>query len=132
MAHESKHKTSVLIAGRPCRMRDSLYFLLKTMPGIEVIGHADNSVSAIEMVSELHPVLALLDTNLPNGGAVTIVRQIKTNGTPNRCLVLAGDTQQKQEATEAGADAALLKGCSAAEIFQAIQELLAETHRTTR
>jgi len=113
-------------------MRDSLHLLLKTMPGIEIVGHADDSSSAIEMVSELHPALALLDTNLPNGGAVTIVRQIKTNGSLNRCLVLAGDTQKQREATEAGADAALLKGCSAAEIFQAIEELLAEPHRTAR
>ena len=39
----------VLIAGRPCRMRDSLHILLKTMPGIDIVGYADDGSSTQAM-----------------------------------------------------------------------------------
>jgi DNA-binding NarL/FixJ family response regulator len=124
VANENEHNASVLIAARPCRMRDSLRLLLKTMPGIEIVGHADDSASALRMVAEHHPALVLLDTNLPGEGVATVLQQIKASGSPSRCLVLAGSSRQQRKAREAGADAALLGGFSATELFEAIEGLL--------
>ena len=128
---QTKHRASVLIAGRPSRIRDSLRFLLKTRPGIEIIGHADDSALALRMVAEHHPALFLLDTNLPGEGAASVLRQIKANGSQSRCLVLASNTRQQKEARNAGADVTLLKGCSAAELFGAIERLLPEQEESS-
>jgi DNA-binding NarL/FixJ family response regulator len=122
---KTDRNASILIAARPCRMRDSLRFLLKTVPGIEIVGQADDSASALRMVTEHHPMLVLLDTNLPGEGVSTVVRQIKANGSQSRCLVLAGDAWQQREARDAGADVALLKGFPAARLVEAVGELLA-------
>ena len=94
---QTEHRASVLIAGRPSRIRDSLRFLLKTRPGIEIIGHADDSELALSMVAEHHPTLFLLDTNLPGKGVATVLREIRANGSPSCCLVLAGDGQSEAE-----------------------------------
>ena len=123
---ENEHNASVLIAARPCRMRDSLRLLLRTMPGIEIAGCADDSVSALRMFAECHPVLALLDTNLPGEGVTSVLRQIKANGSGTHCLVLAGDAWQQRKASAAGADVTLLKGFSMAELVKAIEGLLVE------
>jgi DNA-binding NarL/FixJ family response regulator len=114
----------VLIAGRPCRMRDSLHILLKTMPGIDIIGHADDGSSALRMITERQPALVLLDTNLPGEMFFTLLKRIKGNGCRSRCLVLADNVQQRQEAQAAGADAALVKGFPAVELFETIEGLL--------
>ena len=126
VVNQTKHRASVLIAGRPSRIRDSLRFLLKTMPGIEIVGNADDSALALRMVAEHRPALFLLDTNLPGEGAASVLQQIRANGSQSRCLVLADDAQQQREARNAGADVALLKGCSAAELFDSVESLLAE------
>jgi DNA-binding NarL/FixJ family response regulator len=122
----TKHSTSVLIAARPDRMRDSLRLLLKTRPEIEIAGHADDDASTLKMVAELDPALMLLNTNLPGEDIVTVLQEIRATGSECRCLVLADVAQQQQAARDAGADVALLKGCSATEFFGAIDGLLAE------
>lgn len=114
----------VLIAGRPCRMRDSLHILLKTMPGIDIIGHADDGSSALRMITERQPALVLLDTNLPGEMFFTLLKRIKGNGFHSRCLVLVDDVQQRREAQAAGADAVLVKGFPAAKLFETMEKLL--------
>jgi DNA-binding NarL/FixJ family response regulator len=116
--------TRVLIAARPDRMRDSLRFLLRTMPGIDIIGPADDSSSTLRMVSEHRPALVLLDTNLPGEKIPSLLKQIKAHGSPGRCLVLSENSRQQQETRAAGADAALLKGFSTEQLFETVAALL--------
>ena len=114
----------VLIAGRPSRMRDSLYILLKTIPGIDIIGYADDGSSALRMVADHRPALVLLDANLPGEGFSALLKRIKGNGFRSRCLVLADNVQQRREAQAAGADATLVKGYPAVKLFETIERLL--------
>ena len=126
IVNETGHKTSVLVAAKPSRARDSLCFLLRTMPGIEVIDRADDGASTLTMIAEHCPTLALLDTNLTVEGIATVLRKIKASGSQSRCLVLADDAWQLREAKDAGADEVLLKGFSGTELFGAIAGLLLE------
>ncbi len=117
----------VLVAARPSRMRDSLDFLLKSVFGINNIVHADDSPAALRLVSEHRPALLLLDTNLPGEGFAIVLHQIKSDGSQSHhCLVLADDDQRQQQALAAGADAALVKGFSTAELFEIIDRLLSD------
>ena len=78
------------------------------------------------MVSEYHPALVLLDTNLPGKGAISVLKRIKTNGCRSQCLVLSGTIRQKRESQAAGADVALLKGFSTEQFLEIIEALLVE------
>ena len=116
----------VLIAAKPNRLRDSLQFLLKTMPEINIIGLADDSALALRMISERHPALVLLDTNLPGDEMTTMLKQIKASGYQSRCLVLSDTFEQQQSVESAGADMALVRGFSVAELFEVMEKLLPE------
>jgi DNA-binding NarL/FixJ family response regulator len=124
--NQANHGKPVLIAARPNRARDSLRVLLKLVPGINVIAYADDSASALNVVSECDLVLVLLDTNLPGEGFFTVLEQIRVNGSQSRCLVLVDNSRQRVQAQAAGADAALLKGFPTSELFEAIEMLLSE------
>jgi len=120
---EIKPGALVLVAARPDRMRVSLQTLLM-VNGINVIGHADDSSSAVRMVSKHRPALLLLDTNLPGEEVSTVLKQIKANGSQSRCLVLVDNVQQQQEAKSAGADAVLLRGFRTAKLIEVVESLL--------
>jgi DNA-binding NarL/FixJ family response regulator len=124
LQNKKVRNASVLVAARPDRMRDSLLILLKSVLGINIVGQAGDSSAALRMFSEHHPALVLLDTNLPGEGFVTMLQHIKSDGFQSRCLVLADDAQRQQQAQAAGADAALLKGFTTAELFETTKRLL--------
>jgi len=121
---KAERNAPVLIAAKPDRLRDSLQFLLETMPEINIIGPADDSSLALRLISEHHPALVLLDTNLPGEEMTTVLRWIKANGSRSRCLVLSDTFEQQQRAKSAGADVALVKGFSSAEFFRVMKKLL--------
>ncbi len=116
----------VLIVAKPDRLRDSLQFLLKTVPEINIVGLADDSSSALRLVSEHRLALVLLDTNLPGEEMTTVLRRIKADGSRSRCLVLSDTFEQQRRARSAGADVALVKGFSVAELFEVMEKLLPE------
>ena len=121
---QTRRDAPVLIAAKPSRMRDSLRFLLKTVSQISVIDLADDSASALRMISEHHPALVLLDTNLPGEEMTAVLKQIKADGFQSRCLVLSDTFEQQREAQSAGADVVLVKGFPAAELFDIVEGLL--------
>jgi DNA-binding NarL/FixJ family response regulator len=115
-----------LIAAQPGPLRDGLQALLMTVPQIEAVCQVGNVSSVLTVVAEHHPTLVLLDTNFPGEGVLTVLSRIKTNGFQSRCLVLADEIQQQQDAKTAGADVALLKGFPAAKLCEIIEDLLSE------
>ena len=119
-----ERSATVLVAARPGRMRDSLKLLLKTIPGIEIVGQADNTSLALRMIAERRPALVLVDTNLPDDGVLTVLRQIKARESQTRCLVLADNGQKQADVAAAGADAVLRKGFPAEELFDTVERLL--------
>ncbi len=118
---------SVLIISKPDSLRDGLKTFLRAIPHIGTIYQIDDIPSALEIMIQHHPALVLLDTNLFNGnGPSAAVKQLKAAETQSRCLVLADDDQQQQEAQDAGADVSLLKGFPADKLYEVIEGLLSE------
>ncbi len=114
----------VLIVARPGRMRDSLRALLRAIPQLEIVGQADNGSSALGMVTNYHPSLVLLDSDLPDDEAWTVLKKTKSEWPQTRCIVLANSVHQQWLAKTAGADSVLLTGFPATKFFAAIEALL--------
>lgn len=115
---------STLIVARPGRLREALSALLATIPGLGIVGQADDSSSALKMVTERHPTLVLLDSSLPDDEVKAVVRQIKAHWPQIRCIVLAGNAEQQQIAKRAGVDDVLLKGYPAVNLLANLEKLL--------
>ncbi len=115
---------SVVIAANSDRMRDSLKYLLQIKPWLEIVGETGQSDVAVEMVSQYHPDLVILDTNLPSEQSwLTVLETASTTPLQTRYLVLTDTTQNVRLAKLANADAVLQKGFTLTELFSTIEAL---------
>src|SRR5580658_2155286 len=94
---------------------------LETIPGVEVIGDADNGAAALEEIQRHQPDLVLLDLQMPLMGGLDVVRSLK-RGThmPVIVIVTAYDSFAIQ-AFEAGAVDYLLKPVGQERLSQAVE-----------
>ncbi|HEY1755586.1 MAG TPA: response regulator [Bryobacteraceae bacterium] len=94
---------------------------LECIPGVEVIGEADNGASALEEIQQHRPDLVLLDLQMPLMGGLDVVRNLQP-GThmPVIVIVTAFDSYAIQ-AFEAGAVDYLLKPVGQERLAQAVE-----------
>jgi DNA-binding NarL/FixJ family response regulator len=91
-----------------------------------VIAVAENATEAIELAEKHRPDAALIDVEMPDGGAREAVPQIATRS-PDTCMViLSGDESRDVvlELLSAGALAYVRKGVTGAEISKALSDAL--------
>ena len=85
--------------------------------GFEIVGTAGDAETAVALVREHAPDLALLDISMPGGG-IEAARRIHTEAPQVRIamLTVSEDEAAVSKSLEAGAIAYVLKGVSAAEL----------------
>jgi len=118
------HCISVLIASRPDRRRDGVRAMLKAIPHLKIINQADDGPTALKMMADHRPALVLLDSNLPDGTAWTVLKQIKTEWPQTLCLALIDTIDQRSMAETVGADGILMTEFSMMELGAAIVRVL--------
>jgi DNA-binding NarL/FixJ family response regulator len=118
----------VLIADDLVHIRQGLQALLSAWPEIEVMGVSANGPEVLLQVEKWQPEVALLDFPMSAGalgGAETMegletIRVIKSRWPQVRIVVLTMYTAHRAAALAAGADAFLLKGCTAEALRDAL------------
>lgn len=94
---------------------------LEVIPGVEVIGEADNGASALEKIQQHRPDLVLLDLQMPLMGGLDVVRGLQRGAhMPVIVIVTAYDSYAIQ-AFEAGAVDYLLKPVGQVRLAQAVE-----------
>ena len=113
----------VLIADDQRAVREGLAMLVGLTDDIEVVGTAANGVEAVQLASELHPDVVLMDLRMPemDGGEAT--RKIRAAEPDTHVLVLTtyADDDSLFPALQADAHGYLTKDASAEEIERAIR-----------
>ena len=66
-----------MIADDSVIVRQRLTGMLSDLEGVEIVGQADDTRAAMEMVGELVPDVAVLDVRMPTGSGADLVREIK-------------------------------------------------------
>jgi DNA-binding NarL/FixJ family response regulator len=117
-------KSHALIVTDLGSLHNGLLALMTTMPQIEVVGEASSASAALQMVAQHRPDLVLLDTDLPGSESCSLLKQIKSDWPATRCIALANDVSQQQDAEASGADFALIKGFQPAQLITAVDRLL--------
>ncbi len=79
--------------------RDELMFLLKSIPGVEVVGAAGNGLEAVELIERHQPDLVFLDVQMPGLDGLGVVRKLVEKGSPLPHFIFA--TAYDQYAVEA-------------------------------
>ena len=113
----------VLIVDDQVITRRGLHTLLATLPRIEVVGEAEDGVSAIASTEELQPDVVLMDLRMPGLNGIEATRQLHRLNPHLAILVLTvfADDASVFPAIRAGARGYLLKNADQGELLRAIQ-----------
>jgi DNA-binding NarL/FixJ family response regulator len=105
-------------------MRASLTVLLKSLFPFIQIERTDDVSIVIRLLAARQPWLVLIDADLPDDRGWSIGKEIQRKYPGYRPVVLAHSTRQVDRSYEAGLDALLLEGMTAASLAEAIAVFL--------
>ena len=128
---------TVVVADDQSAVREGLVMLLGTVPGITVVGEAEDGEAAVDAVAAKDPQVVLMDLNMPGCDGVTATARITAEHPGTRVVVLTtyADDESIISALQAGALGYLTKEATRAEIGRAVHaaaDLLARTHEQDR
>jgi DNA-binding NarL/FixJ family response regulator len=121
LAERSAILHKVLITDDRLASRKGLRALMLTQPDIQVIGEAKNGKKAIEFIKDNKPDVVIMDAFMPVMNGLEATRIIKNKWKDIRVVILTLHDDIREEALDAGADAFLVKGCSADLLIQEIK-----------
>lgn len=118
----SNHAAALIIA-KPSSLQVGLRALLIAMPQVGVVHEADDLSAVLQMELRPQPVLVLLDGDV-SGEIGLAARRVRLGWPQARLVFLANDVQQEKKASDARADAVLLKGSLPARLVAILVSLL--------
>ncbi|MEA2427284.1 MAG: hypothetical protein QOF37_912 [Thermoleophilaceae bacterium] len=125
-------RPSLLIADDDAVVRSAL--IVQLQGNFKVVAVAKDAAEATDLAIKHRPDIALLDVEMPNGGARAAVPRIATRS-PDTCMVvLSGDESREVvlELLNAGALAYIRKGRTGAEITKTLADALKATDAQRR
>jgi DNA-binding NarL/FixJ family response regulator len=113
----------ILIADDHTLFRLAIRTLLRTVPGLTVVGEATTGAEAIDLAAELAPDLVLMDLQMPDVSGIQATRDITRASRSTRILVLTlfQDDDSVFAALRAGAIGYIVKDTDEEELIRAIR-----------
>ncbi|GAA1417329.1 response regulator transcription factor [Streptomyces thermospinosisporus] len=112
----------VLVAEDQSAVRAGLVLILRSAPGIEVAGEAEDGVRAVELARRLRPDLVLMDVQMPRLDGVSATRQVVGEGLADVLVLTTFDLDEYVfGALRAGAAGFLLKNTEAKDLIEAVR-----------
>ncbi|MBI3191289.1 MAG: response regulator transcription factor, partial [Pedosphaera parvula] len=117
-------KITVLLADDHTVVRQGLCALLRSEPGIEVVGEAETGRQAVQLAGQLQPNVVVMDIAMPLLNGLEATRQIIHEVPGTRVIILSSysDDEYIQRSTEAGASGYLIKQTAANDLIRGIRE----------
>ena len=118
--------TVVLADDHPI-VRQGLRTLLETNDGCQVIGEAADGLTAITLILDLQPALAVLDLQMPDLHGLEVARRAREKSPRTRVIVLSmhGDEPYVLEALQHGVMGYVLKGSATTDLSAAVHAVMA-------
>jgi two-component system response regulator NreC len=115
-----------MIADDHALLREGLRSLLSSYPQFQVIGEAEDGLTAVSTAVQLKPDVLLLDIAMPNMRGIEAILEIKRLEPGIRILVLSMHDREEYvfNAMKNGADGYILKKSAAAELVAALNHVL--------
>jgi DNA-binding NarL/FixJ family response regulator len=115
----------VLIDDHPL-IRDGLRSCLTARPHLVVCGEADDVASALILIDEFRPHLAIVDLSLRNGSGIDLIKRIVARGFGTRVLVasMMDESLYAERAIQAGALGFVHKEEASRKIVEAAERVL--------
>jgi DNA-binding NarL/FixJ family response regulator len=115
----------VVLADDHALVRAGIRALLEKLPGIEVVGEADNGREALELIKKSAPNLILLDISMTELGGLEALPRIVKDFPDVKVLILSGHANEEYvlRALRGGAAGYMLKDAASAELELAIDSV---------
>ena len=119
-------KKKIVIAEDQKILREGLKSLLSSSDDFEVVGEAEDGLNAVRCVEKFSPELLLLDISMPKMSGISAIKEIKSQSTETKILVLTVHESEEYilEVFKSGADGYCLKDASHSELMVAIKSVL--------
>jgi two-component system response regulator NreC len=124
---EEVTKLRILLAEDHAILREGIRSLLASGPDLEVVGEAEDGLSAVTQTKQLQPDLALVDLSLPLMNGTEAIRQIKQRAPATKVIVLTvhKSDEHVRAALDAGAAGYVLKDDHYEDLMAAIRSVVA-------
>ncbi len=121
---------SVLLADDHPIFRDGLERLLKTEPGVRVVGTAADGEEALRQVRTLHPDVLLLDYSMPRKNGIEVLRELQRDAASVRTILLTAAIEAEETAAALALDArgVILKETTTAVLLTCLQAVIEDKY----
>lgn len=108
-------------------VRQGLRALLEAEPDFRLIGEAGDGLETAQLVERLQPDVLIVDLMMPNLNGLEVTRQASQRSPQTRVVILSMHANEAYvlEALRNGAAGYVLKDSSAADLVQAVREVIA-------
>ncbi len=116
----------VILADDHPMVRQGLRIVLETRGSYKVVGEAANGHEAIKIARQLHPDIALLDLSMPLLNGLDAAKEIQKESPKTQTLIVTVHQEEAHvlAALQAGVRGYLVKSQAAADLLQAIDEVM--------
>jgi two-component system, NarL family, response regulator NreC len=117
----------ILIADDHKIVRDGLSGLIRTQKDMEIIGEADNGMTAVKLASNVSPDIVIMDVSMPDLNGIEATRKIKSAVPDAKVIALSmhSDRRFVLGMLEAGVKGYVIKDSAFAELAGAIRAVSA-------
>jgi DNA-binding NarL/FixJ family response regulator len=118
--------TAVLADDHPI-VRQGLRTLLEGAAGCQIVGEASDGRTALDLIGQFRPDVAILDLQMPDLDGLEVVRRAHVHAPATRVIVLSmhGDEPFVLEALRHGAVGYVLKGSATSDLVAAVHAAMA-------
>lgn len=104
-------------------MREGLRKILEDTPGIEVVGEAEDGLSALAAVAEVHPEVVVMDVGMGGMNGIDATQRLRTDHPRVRVVALSthADKRYVRNMIRAGAAAYVLKESASEDLLRAVR-----------
>jgi len=127
-----RRKLRVLIADDVQETRRNTRLMLATIDDVEVVAIAVNGLQAVQMATEHHPDIVLLDINMPEMDGLTAYREIAKFHPDTGCIIISAekDTTTLRTAMSMGVQEYLIKPFTIEELEMAVVRVYERVQQT--
>jgi len=115
----------IFIADDSAVVRERLIEMLSELPGIEIIGQAQDGLEATNLIKKLNPDVVILDIRMPRENGIDVLQNIKRDKQAPIVIMLTNYPypQYRKKCMEAGADFFFEKSTEFEKVMEVVKKV---------